>query len=233
MNVNKVIPKIVGKVKEVTYSSGFNKLDCAKAVSNPVNYSEAPVSAEAAKILKSLMHSETISGKTFLIERDTGKKIPIFVTKFERGDKKYLYLKDENCQKLGHLALEKPQRGYFQTAVGDDYIYNSMEMTELESINKGHKLSKYRGIGIELFKFAVLESKKSGFNGRLHLMAYNSVPPTPFYYKIGLRFIDDNKNKMMEDFIKMSANSQIELPEKIRQGLIYLPDENIDKLLNL
>lgn len=233
MTMIKINPNVVSRTKENFLPVLRNHIQSVQMPVKAGDYLEPLDAVVSAKFLKSLMNCEHIAGKSFLLDRITKKKVPVYVTKFEHQNKKYLYLKDENTSKLGHLVLEHPQRGCFKAPVGDDYIYNSMEMTELESINKGHKLSSYRGIGLELFKFAVKESKKSGYNGRIHLMAYNSVPPTPFYYKIGLRFVDDSKNKLMDDFIKLSKSSQADLPESIRQGLMYLPDENIDKLLNL
>ena len=194
---------------------------------------DRPVSNVCANILKSLMHSETVLSRTALKDRTTGKTIPAYITKFEREGNKYLYLKDENANKLGYAVAELPQRGYFKAPIGDDYIYNSMELTALESVNKGNKQSPYRGIGTELLKAAVRESKKSGFNGRIHLMAYDSHPPTPFYFKCGLRFVQEDKNKLMEEYLKNSKTQNIKLPENLESGLMYLPDENIEKLLSL
>lgn len=164
-----------------------------------------------------------------IIDRTTGKTVPTELGIIERDNKMYFNLKTKNSENLGYATLEYPQRGLFKIPMGDDYIYNSMELTTLETINKGNGLSPYKGIGTELIKSAIKESKKRGFNGRIHLMAYDAKPPTPFYYKCGLRFVDENKNKLMENFLKTKG---AQLDEKIQQGLMYLPDENIEKLLS-
>ncbi len=234
MNISKITPKLTSEIKTNLPAIRYRVLDVPiKAVPIQLD-SDLPLSNVSAKILKSLIHAETISSKTFIKERNSGVLVPVYITKFEREGKKYLNLKDENACKLGYLDMEKPQQGYFNNPIGDDYIYNSMEVTTLESVNKGCKASPYSGIGTELLKAAVLESKKSGYNGRLHLMAYNSHPPTPFYYKCGFRFLDSEKNSLMEKFLSSSAsNSSINFDEPIQKGLMYLPDENIDYLLNI
>lgn len=194
--------------------------------------SERPVSEVCSKILKSLAHSEMIVAKTFLTDRDSNLKRAAYITKFERQNKKFLYIKDDGIKNLGYIVLEKPQGGMFNFPMGEDYIYNSMEATALETVNRGCGASVYRGIGTELLKAAVNESKKSGYGGRLYLMAYDSHPPTPFYYKCGLRFLDGEKNKLMQEYIERKAKGvETELIESIRQGLMYLPEENINSLL--
>lgn len=84
-----------------------------------------------------------------------------------------------------------------------------------------------------MLKAAVLESKNSGYVGRIFLRAYDVKPPTPFYYKCGLRFFEDDKNKAMASYLANNASSGLQLEESIKRGLMYLPEENIDKLLNL
>lgn len=163
-----------------------------------------------------------------IINRVSGKIIPTEISKIKKDNKIYFNLRTKDGKTLGYSTLEYPQKGYFKTSMGDDYIYNSMELTTLETINKGNSLSPYKGIGTELIKAAVKESKRLGYNGRIHLMAYDAKPPTPFYYKCGLRFVDEDKNKLMETFIKTTGSR---LDPKIQYGLMYLPEENIEKLL--
>lgn len=188
----------------------------------PINLRLSSTNGDILELSKSIKKSPQI------IDRLTGKTIPTEINTINKNNKIYFNLKTQNGETLGYATLEYPQRGYFKFPMGDDYIYNSMELTTLETINKGNSLSPYKGIGTELIKSAVKESKKQGFKGRIHLMAYNEKPPTPFYYKCGLRFVDETKNGIMETFLNTKG---AKLDPKIQQGLMYLPDENIEQLL--
>lgn len=194
---------------------------------------EVSVSEINPVMLRALFPAEKILLKSRISVRETGEKIPAYITKFERQENKYLYLKNANADKLGSATIAPYQGGFCRSIVGGDYIYNSLELVSLESANKGNKASPFRGIGTELLKAAVKESKTSGFNGRLHLMAQDAHPPTPFYYKCGLRFVDEKKNKLMEEFLNALKSENKALDDSIKKGLMYLPDENIEKLLAL
>ena len=228
MNISKITPLIINNSKVTLPAIRYDFSTFFHQASTSKKAIASPVSEVSAKILKSLMHSETIFAKTFITERSAGKKVPVYITKFERSDKKYLYLKDENTEKLGSIVLEFPQQNSFKAPKSDTY---SLEVTSLESVNKGNSMSPFRGIGTELLKAAVKESKRCGYDGRIHLMAYDSHPPTPFYYKCGLRFLDDNKNKLMEQFLASSKIENVVLDDTIKKGYMYLPSENVDKLL--
>lgn len=232
MNVSAISPKIFSVKKSTLPAIRYNFGSVLPQTPTNSTNLERPVSEVCANVLKSLMQSEMFIAKTYVTDRNSKKKVRAYITRFERQGKKFLYIKDDETKKLGYMVLEKPQRGMFSFSMGDDYIYNSMEATVLETINKGCGASVYRGIGTELLKAAVNESKKSGFGGRIHLMAYDSHPPTPFYYKCGLRFVDEEKNKLMQEYIESNAQGvQTELIESIKQGLMYLPEENISSLL--
>ena len=190
----------------------------------------ASISAQFAKLLRP---SEKIAAKTFLTNRQTGQKIPVYVTKFERDDKIHLYIKNEQADKLGYAAMVFPYGGVFKKPIGNDYIYNSVELVSLESKNQARKSSPFRGIGTELLKAAVKESIANGYGGRIHLMAYNSKPPTIFYYKSGLKFLNNEKDKLMQKYLSTPAAQRGELQQNLQSGLMYLPKENIKKLLVL
>lgn len=65
------------------------------------------------------------------------------------------------------------------------------------------------GMGTKMLKFAKVLSKQWDCDGRIHLMADNSMDtmrvPHPFYYKCGLRAKDPNVNKRLKRFIKQGA----------------------------
>ncbi len=192
---------------------------------------QTQVSSVSAKFLKTLFPNEKIALKSFVTCRENGKNIPVYITKFEKQDKIYFYLKDEQADKLGYATLSYPSGGVFKVPMGKDYIYNSMELVALESKNQARKFSPYRGIGTELLKAAVKESKAKGFGGRIHLMAYDKNSPVLFYYKNGLRFTSSEKDVLMQKFLSTPAAQRGELPPDLQSGLMYLPEENIEKLL--
>ncbi len=209
------------------YLKGIGKRSFLEVKPNPQNIT--PINLKLNSTNGDILElSKSTKKSPQIIDRLSGKTIPTEVNTISKDNKIYFNLKTKDGETLGYATLEYPQRGCFKFPMGDDYIYNSMELTTLETINKGNSLSPYKGIGTELIKSAVKESKKQGFKGRIHLMAYDAKPPTPFYYKCGLRFVDESKNGLMENFIKTKG---AKLDPKIQQGLMYLPDDNIEKLL--
>ena len=194
---------------------------------------KAPIPFVNSQILKTLFSDEKIAAKTFLTFRENGKKVPAYITKFEKTDKIHLFIKNEQADKLGYASIGFPQNGAFKKPIGRDYIYNSMELLSLESKNNANRESPYRGIGTELLKAAVKESKAKGFGGRLHLMAYDAKPPTIFYYKNGFKFTSKEKDILMQKYLSTPSEQRGNLPEDLQCGLMYLPEENIEKLLAL
>ena len=95
-------------------------------------------------------------------------------------------------------------------------------------IDTAHAYQNERSVGA-----AVKESIANGYGGRIHLMAYNSKPPTIFYYKSGLKFLNNEKDKLMQKYLSTPAAQRGELPKNLQSGLMYLPKENIKKLLAL
>ena len=166
--------------------------------------------------------------KRFVIERNSGEPIPVKLTMVSKDDKKFFDIKNLNSETLGFAVLQKSDRNIFKNKV-----YSAPELVSIETINNGNKASRYKGIGTTLLKEAVLESKRSGFDGRIFLMAYDSKPPTPFYYKLGFRFFDENKNTLMDEYFSLLRDKSTKLDSTISKGLMYLPEENIIKLLNL
>lgn len=235
MNQVQIIP-IVNKIKKIPTSDKSFLSQTAENVVH-INGKESknlhtPAAFNSTDILKTLFPDEKISAKTFLILRNNKEKVPAYITRFDKSDKIHFYIKNEKADKLGYASLEYPAGGILKKPAGKDYIYNSMELTELESQNQARKISPYKGIGTELLKAAVLESQKQGFGGRIHLMAYDKNSPVIFYYKNGLRFINPEKDRLLQKYMNTPAAQRDELPEDLQSGLMYLPDENIKKLLD-
>ena len=107
------------------------------------------------------------------------------------------------------------------------YYFNSCY--ELEDILAPER---YKGWGTETIKSILaisLEDKDT--NGRIILNAKitdGETSPVGFFYKLGFRFTDKNLNNQMEEWMRSSSNSCI---SPMITGMMYLPKENISKLL--
>ena len=53
--------------------------------------------------------------------------------------------------------------------------------------------------------------------------------PSGFYYKMGFRLTEENKNKVLENWL--AAGGKKEISPRI-EGTMYLPKENIEHCLN-
>ncbi len=234
MSQSQIATSLIKETKEFFPAIRYKKIiqiPQQKQSSNIASGKQIPSTLINSKFLKTLFPTEKIVAKTCLTYRESGQKTPAYITKFEKDNKIHLYIKNEQADKLGYASLCRPQGGIFKKPIGKDYIYNSMELTALESRNQARKNSPYRGIGTELLKAAVKESKANGFGGKIHLMAYDAKPPTVFYYKNGLKFTNTEKDLLMQKYLNTPANLRGELPQELQSGLMYLPEENIEKLL--
>ena len=91
---------------------------------------------------------------------------------------------------------------------------------------------QYKGIGTELIKSIVRESKRRGFEGRVCLNASVVEPklgsPIPFYSKLGFEASDINKQIIIDYVMK----NDLQLPNNCQSATMFLPQEAISKLLN-
>ena len=98
-------------------------------------------------------------------------------------------------------------------------------------INSIASSKKYKGIGTELVKSVVRESKRRGFEGRVCLNASVVEPelgsPIPFYSKLGFEASDINK----QIIIDYTLRNNLELPKNCESATMFLPKKAIDKLL--
>ena len=230
MSSIKIAKKVITNLPAIRYEY---KLPVHSNVSCENQIAKLPDYKVSAQVLNSLFTSEKIAAKTSLTLRETKQQVPAYITKFEKENTIHLYIKNEQADKLGYASLAYPAGGFCKTPIGEDYIYNSMSLIALESKNNACKASPYRGIGSELLKAAVRESQKLGFGGRIHLMAYDAKPPIVFYYKNGLRFLNNEKDVLMQKYLNTPKEIRGEIPQELQSGMMYLPDENIAKLLAL
>lgn len=97
-------------------------------------------------------------------------------------------------------------------------------------INQIYSHKKYKGIGTELIKKLVLESKKQGFEGRICLNTTTTKPekgsPIPFYYKLGF----EASNKQKHEEIKKALESGKKIPASCESVTLFLPENAIKRL---
>lgn len=190
-------------------------------------------SKETATALRSVFHSSKIIRKTVLRSASSGESVPAYITKTGNNMISSFVLRNAaDERKLGTAMLMRADEPSFANEKIKNYMLNSLELVSLTSINSGSKTGFYKGIGTELIKECVRESINKGFQGRIHLDAFDRRPPTPFYFKCGFRFPDEEKNILMKEFLEGKTKNNF-LPDSIKQGLMYLPDENIPKVLEL
>ncbi len=97
-------------------------------------------------------------------------------------------------------------------------------------INQIYSHKKYKGIGTELIKKLVEESKKQGFEGRICLNASTTKPekgsPIPFYYKLGF----EASNKQKHEEIKKALEEGKKIPASCESVTLFLPKAAIKRL---
>jgi len=107
------------------------------------------------------------------------------------------------------------------------YYFNSCY--ELEDINSPER---FKGWGTDAIKSLVeMSLQDKDTCGRIILNAKitdGETSPVGFFYKLGFRFTDKNMNNQMEDWLRTSPNSCL---SPMITGMMYLPKENISKLL--
>lgn len=93
------------------------------------------------------------------------------------------------------------------------------------------------GVGTNLVKCALKESIKTGHQGKLAVLACDTQnpfnAPTIFYHKLGFKFINDAKEEKINELeAEGNLTTEAALDKSINIGVMYLPKENIPRLLN-
>lgn len=174
-----------------------------------------------------------LAGETAIKERETKKPVKTFITKENKGNvSEFMMFKDN--KKLGYLRVDNASP--IQTGI-PSYIEKAPNKVLEVLILTSYKGDEYSGIGTELIKTAIEESKNRGFEGHIILRANNRLreefvgyrkneSPVPFYYNFGF----ESKpfyNFLAKTFSKFTKNYEFEphLP-------MYLGDESRKKWLN-
>lgn len=97
-------------------------------------------------------------------------------------------------------------------------------------INSIYSHKKYKGVGTELIKKLVLESKKQGCEGRICLNTTTTKPekgsPIPFYYKLGF----EASNKQKHEEIKKALEAGKKIPPECESVTLFFPENAIKRL---
>lgn len=125
--------------------------------------------------------------------------------------------------------IPKPDLYYFKTNEGF-YLDCGKEVKPYYYISKLWSMGKGSGTrGIHEVVTQSLKDKETA--GRVFLDAAcmdGKTSPAGFYYKLGFRFKDDNKNIIMQDWMRHGG---IKKHAPMETGLMYLPKENIEHCL--
>ena len=105
------------------------------------------------------------------------------------------------------------------------YLKNCYKIDSIESPQR------YQGAGTKAIK-ALLERSLADKDteGRLVVCAEitdGQTSPAGFFYKLGFRFVDNNLNEIMEEWIKKKIRT--DAPKLT--GMMYLPKNNINKIM--
>ena len=107
------------------------------------------------------------------------------------------------------------------------YYFNSCY--ELEDILAPER---YQGWGTDTLKSLLeMSIQDKDTNGRIILNAKvtdGETSPVGFFYKLGFRFTDKNLNAQMDDWLRVSHGACV---SPMITGMMYLPKENVSKLL--
>lgn len=121
-------------------------------------------------------------------------------------------------------------KGGVVLGIPDGYTEKSLWISSLATEG-----SSGNGLGAEMIKQAVVDSKKAGFEGRVALNATrlgrSRRTPVPFYWKLGFRTTDAGINAEIEKGMQELAKTG-KYPDSAPQVQnMYLPDDAIQKIL--
>ena len=106
------------------------------------------------------------------------------------------------------------------------YFNNCYELEDIQSPER------YSGWGTETMRSLLeMSIQDKDTNGRIIVNAKvtdGETSPVGFFYKLGFRFTDKNLNSQMDDWLRTSPHSCI---SPMITGMMYLPKENVSKLL--
>lgn len=159
----------------------------------------------------------------------------------------YIELKDKNGNKVKAILIHNKKSKSMYLMRGQDVLGGTLysftnapikgdnypdyyKNQKYLFINQIYSHKKYKGIGTELIKKLVQESKKQGFEGRICLNASTTKPekgsPIPFYYKLGF----EASNKQKHEQIKKALESGKKIPASCESVTLFLPENAIKRL---
>ena len=175
----------------------------------------------AAEITASRLHQ--IHKATFVPLKDkNGNEVKAVLIHNKQSKSMYLMRGQDALGGAIYSVSQAPIRG----SNYPDYYKNKKYLF----INSIYSHKKYKGVGTELIKKLVLESKKQGCEGRICLNTTTTKPekgsPIPFYYKLGF----EASNKQKHEEIKKALEEGKKIPASCESVTLFLPKDAIKKL---
>lgn len=223
------------------FNSGYNKVNFGSNFVKGINSAIQPLASDTfSKTTKvaaavttpiaalNIPKADSFTVKNIPLRENPKIKEKIYITRNNSvANEANFYEYDKNSKLIGKMHIEA---NVDRDCLGAPQEYKDKGFSYIESLqtaNVGKGRSPYKGLGTEMLKSAVEYSKEQGHEGRIGLLALNQsgVSPTPFYFKNGLRFRGEDMNNLMQDYL---AGKTDIFPDS---GFMYLPEENIEKLL--
>ncbi|MDD3236861.1 MAG: GNAT family N-acetyltransferase [Candidatus Gastranaerophilales bacterium] len=161
------------------------------------------------------------SDKNIILMTKDGESVNALISKPKRDD--WYVLSGGDC--VGSVVLSRANA----TVRGNNYpeYYKDKPYLFINSINSS---KEYKGVGTQLVRECVRESRRRGFDGRLCLNTTTTKPdfgsPVPFYYKMGFQAADKDKQSMIEAAI----NNGAPIPASCTAVTMFLPKDVIEKI---
>lgn len=149
------------------------------------------ISQEAPNLYRQMTGNNELLRKTLLLDRKTDNLEEAYIFRNLTTDNILIHTKKEN---LGCMNLNNSIKGFVQgnklDRMSESYKNNDfLEVHRLKTANLGLNISRYKGMGTELIKQAIIESYKLKHDGRIALVAENysdiGMEAKNFYTHIG------------------------------------------------
>ena len=181
-NLKNIVNLAIGKIESDT--SRYQDLTYDKMMSD--KQLSRKIQETMPEIFEKLLFGGSVVRKTKLYDRYLEKYVDAYIIKDKIGEISI----HTPFEQLGKMTLCPAKEAYtvkskLSNASSAYKKGDFLEIHSLETQNKSKELSRYKGIGTELVKQAVIESYKKGHSGRISCTSIWSSGG--FYEKIGMQ----------------------------------------------
>lgn len=132
---------------------------------------------------------------------------------------------DVQCNIDKNACSEEFPQDYLYTKDKKTYLKPHYMILHLESLKKGGGTMAIKSVLKKSLENPLTQGRIVLFSTTLDGKSY----PSGFYYKMGFRLTEENKNRVLENWL--AAGGKKEISPRI-EGTMYLPKENIEHCLN-